>query len=786
MRLSVTELVAWAGDEAMGFSARGGRRAAWLGHTLHAAYQRGACEADPTARAEVPLRHAHPFADGWTVDLGGRCDLLRTADDGTWIVEELKTGRREPAAGSQRAGLFALQAKLYAWMIEAAEGEAVQAEWIWLPASGGDSNRHPVAYERADLQAEIAPTLERLREEVLRRQAVLVERRAAAPAIAFPFAARREGQREIETAVERALETGEQLLLEAPTGLGKTAAVLTPVVRHVLANDRRAFFASASTLQQRGSVELLRAIAPAKFPLAVRLRAKARMCATGTLLCREDLCDHAADYGRRRRVAEAVARCFDAGPVATPEAIFTSGTAATLCPFELSLDASDEAPVTLGDLNYLFDPVVALPAWSDPDLLGDAILVIDEAHQLPARAREAWSADLSSAVAREAADRAALGSAGVNHRQRELATRLAEWIESETFDALGPDTLEGTVLHEADDDTADRLLADIDACVAETLDVLDGQFAEGPHTAFLELAWKAFHWRDVPIGGFAHVAVREARAARLERWCLDPAPILARVFGAAAATVCLSATLSPFDLHARQLGIEPDRRRDERVQGTPPGERLRVVIEPRVSTRHADRNRQEPRIAKSLAAFLAEVPGNALILVSSFAKLERLVGLLPAGRHSTARQYPNDSEAERARLLERLRASDDIALFAIAGGALAEGVDTAGLGLCAVAVIGPCLPALDPRTQLLIEHLDEHASDGFEMAVALPGMTRVIQSVGRLLRRDEDRGVVVLYGQRFLRSPYCDWLPEAWSGGGPAEDLVDDPADVARAFFGDR
>jgi Rad3-related DNA helicase len=133
--------------------------------------------------------------------------------------------------------------------------------------------------------------------------------------------------------------------------------------------------------------------------------------------------------------------------------------------------------------------------------------------------------------------------------------------------------------------------------------------------------------------------------------------------------------------------------------------------------------------------------------------------------------------------VDALRGTSGVLGLAIAGGALAEGFDTSGLGLRAVAVLGPCLPAPDARRELEREYYEESQGDGFSVAYALPGMTRVIQSAGRLLRQDDDRGVIALYGARFLREPYRSLLPGAWLRGGEPEDLVGDPARAAREFF---
>jgi DNA excision repair protein ERCC-2 len=788
LRIGVTELVARAAERGVGFSARGGSRAAWLGAALHARYQAAAKATNPDYRAEVALRRTIEIGD-WSVELRGRCDGLRPAagpetETAEWVIEELKTGRRLPSAKSLDVRGFVFQARLYAFMASESLAARCAANWIWIPAGGDDPIVHPIPDEPAALDAELAQTVARVIAEVEREETVRKARRTSAASVRFPFANRRDGQEEIERAVMQALESGEHLLLQAPTGIGKTAAVLTPVVRHVLARDQRAFVATASTLQQHGTVATLRAIDPGGIGLAARIRAKRRMCATETMLCHPVHCDHAESYGQRLRESGALERCISGSPILEPETVWREAVQARLCPFELSLDAADRLPITVGDCNYVFDPVVALPRWSDPDELADAVLIVDEAHRLPARARDALSNALAVSTVQLAIEQAALGGAPIHHRQRLIAEGLARYLEDEVEDAL--QGVDGTVLREPDPERVDGVFGELDLGVEETLAVLDGAMAEGPHKSFLELAWQAFAWRAEPLGHHQRVAIREAGDCRLERWCIDPAPALARVFSAASSVIALSATLSPSDLHADLLGLDRDRRSETIVYGAAVRDRQQVVIDPRVSTRFKDRNENEPAITRSISRLLDEVPGNAMILAASFATLERLrPGLMPS-RHRLALQRAADGEPERQRMLEDLGESSDLAVLAVAGGALAEGVDTAELGLRLIVVVGPCLPAMDAKSGLLVEHYEEANGAGFDMAIALPGMTRVIQSAGRLLRRDEDYGLVVLYGDRFLRAPYRDWLPEPWLDGEEPEALVADPAEAARVFFAAR
>jgi Rad3-related DNA helicase len=173
-----------------------------------------------------------------------------------------------------------------------------------------------------------------------------------------------------------------------------------------------------------------------------------------------------------------------------------------------------------------------------------------------------------------------------------------------------------------------------------------------------------------------------------------------------------------------------------------------------------------------------------LALAPSFAWVEALRAALPPIPRAVLAQRADDGARERERLLGALASptGPPVLLLAVAGGYLGEGVGWPG-ALAGVAVLGPCLPPPDLPRELLRRAYDDRFGAGFELAYALPGMTRVVQGAGRLIRSERDRGVVALFGRRFLEPPYRELLPAEWLAGGAPEDLVGDPARVARAFF---
>jgi DNA excision repair protein ERCC-2 len=748
------------------------------GAEAHAAYQRSAAATIAGFEAEVPVRGARDRA-GWRVTLAGRCDGLRPDAQG-WVVEELKhVARGAPSRALREAA--SVQAALYAWMLESARGAACRAELVWL-AGGAVIAREPAALSRDEALGWLDTTIARCIEQAVADHEERARRRAAAASVVLPFAQPRAGQAEIAAAVERALAAGEHLLLEAPTGLGKTAAVLTAALRFALANDARLVVLTSRTLQQRLALETLRRIAPPGVRVAAQLRAKRAMCATGEGKCHEDVCP----YARTHRAAAAEhalpARALASG-VASADDVFALGTAHGACPFELAADVARSACATVADANYAFDPAVALPELRDPEALARTILVIDEAHALPARARDARTARLSAAALHQAIDRIALGSSPAHARMRELAETLAAALEALVQEAVG-DARDGCVLGGFAAGEAEALRERLEAGLAEALADLAGAPAFGPHEAFLALAADALAFFETPTSGaYRALAGRANGEAFLERACLDAAPELARILGAARSVVAISATLSPAEWYASLLGLDARRLAVARIAGASRAERLRVVIDAKLQTTFAVRERELPKLVKRLGALADATPGNVLVVAPSFAWLAQLARALEAAGRTIACEQPGGDARARESWLAALRSQRGVLGLAIAGGALSEGFDTSGLGLRAVAVLGPCLPAADPRRELEREHYDELHGDGFALAYALPGMTRAIQSAGRLLRQDEDRGVVALYGARFLREPYRSLLPDAWLRGGEPEALVGDPARAARAFF---
>ena len=333
-----------------------------------------------------------------------------------------------------------------------------------------------------------------------------------------------------------------------------------------------------------------------------------------------------------------------------------------------------------------------------------------------------------------------------------------------------------------------RLRPQLDAAFVDYLEHQRETRSFQPEDPFVELYFNFLRFLNglmVSDAAFSHCVEYKSGDGRLKILCKDPSRFLGEVIQRTHATVGLSATLSPPEFYTGLLGFEVGRTAFVEIANPFPAENRRVVIDPSVATTFRERPANYERIAERLAGFADSVPGNCLALFPSYAFLSEVTGRMRLRNKRVLVQRQADSDAERDILLQALRSAifGDILLVAVAGGVFAEGVDYPGEVLKAVAIVGPCLPAMTLEQQLLKEYYEERFERGFEYSFVVPGMTRVVQAAGRLIRSPEDTGVIALFDQRFLHSPYRQYLPADWLTEDGTSALVGDPARAAEEFF---
>lgn len=753
---------------------RGREERLWIGQAVHRRVLSDALATIPGYAVEKAVRYLFDV-DGFAVTLEGRVDGRYVDEASRVVVDEVKSlhfAEELPRlAGSARLSRFQSQLRWYLLAVAESEGVEVLGRLVLADIETGDTRVTPVALDAEAVRADLEERVRELIDDFLAGRALAEAKRAEALAISFPFPTLRPGQLEIEKAVERAARQGEHLLLEAPTGIGKTAAALVPLLRDALSRGRKLFLLTAKTTQQEIFTRTLSAIGGESYRV-VRLRAKERMCANDVVLCHEEHCAWAREYGAKLEASGLLDRLLASELLLEPDAVFEAARREEVCPFEVSLELADAADVVVCDYNYAFDPVVSLATLRDADGLSGALLLIDEVHNLVDRARGYYSPEVSEAALDALSARFGLGTAETAAEAMGAAEELRALVREATA-SVDPAEKEPTALVDLDPDRLDDLRLSMEALLVRHLQALREGGERIPDDPVVGLYFLFARFHDVsrlaaPGGrldpAFDVLASRTPQGSRLAILCKDPSRLLSPTFAGAAAVVGMSATLSPPEFYRDLLGFDPDRTAVLDVPSPFPRENRLVALAPHVDTRYSARSASVPALASLVSELAGSCPGNLLVLFPSYRFLDEVLEHLPSlpGRR-VLRPSDRSTELERQGALSALRdGGPPVLLFAVSGGAFAEGVDYPGEMLSGVLVVSPALPQVRFEQERMRLYFEERFEKGFEYAYVVPGMTRVVQSAGRVIRSETDRGVIVLACRRFLLHPYRRYLPREW------------------------
>jgi DNA excision repair protein ERCC-2 len=766
---------------------RGARAAA--GRQVHQDWQLERADQSATYRAELTVRRTLAVGE-WTANLLGRIDGVDREDD-RYVVEEVKStpldASRLYRTRAEDWPAWLAQLEIYLWMLaDQAPAEALPLGRLVL-VSLADGSRHVlgVALEADRVEDRVRRQIEALVAARERRIAWMSARRGRE--VPIPHVGWRDGQREIAEAVEWGLEAGHPVLVQAPTGLGKTDAALVGVLKLALRTDRQVFWATARNTQQAGVLAAVGRLRAAGLPLrAVQIGARERLCLNGVVDCRPDACTYADGYFERLD-ASGVVPTVTAEEAAIPaDRLRALGQDHRLCPFELGVALAGAVDLVVGDYNHALDPSVRLQALEEDG--AGWIVVADEVHQLVDRARDWVSPRLEAAVARAVAHQ--LWAAGPAFAP---FVRVAERVEQLVVAVAG-----GPAARRSEDQAVVALPEDEIRALCAAVDDIGIDYAllraDQPPVVGGEDPWLVLARQVLRLGAALDalddsdehtIAVARTAAGdeRVGLLCLDPSRALGERIARLGGFVGLSATLRPTAFYRDLLGLDPERTDAVEVGSPFPAERRRVLVAPRISTAFRDRAQHAGPTAALISRCVAAVPGNVAVYFPSFAMLDDIVGRIretfpPASREWLVQARGMD-EALRGEALGRLSAEGPPkVLCAVLGGVFAEGIDLPPGALAGVLVVGPALPPIGLERDLLREHYEARFGEGFRLASLVPGLTRVVQAAGRLIRRPEDRGVVVLMDRRFRWRDVRALLPEAW-----APEVVSEPAiEIARFF----
>ncbi len=569
----------------------------------------------------------------------------------------------------------------------------------------------------------------------------------------FPYESLRPGQQEMLSEVSACIDNKGYLMLQAPTGTGKTAAVLTGAIRKIIPERLSLFFLTAKNTHKLIVLETLRIIIEKGVPLrGIFITAKKDVCHRGRTRCFPDDCPFAMDFGDKIRTSGVMKDLLDLNIIG-PDILIEKSANAGVCAFELGLCLSTQCDIVICDYNYVFDPHVYLKRFFlEPLTSGMCSLLIDEAANLPSRAIDYYSPEIKLAWIDELIEDGSCPS--------ERIKLLNPWIN---------DFREWTNLLDNSVEDEIELPSDTDIPLHTDRWIRHISELRDPPEPLRELFRSIIDFSK--ISGVSdnryHLLYRlESGEYTLQWFCTDPSGFLRERLECCNSSVAFSATLTPFDHFRYLLGFpDGDETISREIAWPFPKDNLGVWIIPEIDTKYRGRRNSAPRLAERIKEIYSSAPGTWLVFFPSYVYLELLSSYLDETGIPILVQTPRMTREDRAEFIDRIESENQLVLI-VSGGVFSEGIDLRSESLMGAIIVGPSLPGMNLRMRLLSDTYKQRGIDGFIHTWAIPGMIRVIQAAGRLIRNRSERKALVLIGGRFAKYPYIKLLPEHWFRSG--------------------
>lgn len=705
--------------------------------------------------AEVPLKIQMP-CDGFVLQIEGRADGV-LKDDGKVLIDEIKGILRSLEHLEAPVPVHLAQAKCYAYIYAVQNSlKCIDVQMTYCQMETEEIRRFCQEFEFQELQTwfqDLVTQYEKWAKFEIEWRNV---RNDSIRQIEFPFPYR-EGQRDLVASVYRTILRKKKLFIQAPTGVGKTMATVFPAVRAVGEGlGEKIFYLTAKTIT--------RTVAEQAFSLlkekgllykTITLTAKEKICFCEEAECNPDACPYAK--GHFDRVNDAVFDLITHSGDWSREVLEEQAKKHMVCPFEMSLDVSNWADAVICDYNYAFDPQAHLKRFFSESGKGEYLFLIDEAHNLVERGREMYSASLYKEDLLEVRKL-------VKAEDPKLAKRLSEC--NQQFLELKRECEHYQILKSVSHIALKlmNVLSKLEDYLEECKDaekkkrVLDFYFAV---RSFLNI-------HDIMDENYVIFSeMMEDGRFQIKLFCVNPAVNLQNYLEQGNSTIFFSATLLPVHYYKKLLSVEKD---DYAVyaHSSFPQENKFLFIGTDVSTRYTRRGESTyQRFARYIAVMAEQKKGNYMAFFPSYRFLEEVhTCFLECVDHEVDSicQVSYMDEEQREEFLEEFEQEREKSLvaFCVMGGIFSEGIDLTDDKLIGAVIAGTGLPQVCTEREILKQYFNAADMDGFDYAYLYPGMNKVLQSAGRVIRTESDRGVILLLDDRFRAMRYREVFPREW------------------------
>lgn len=705
--------------------------------------------------AEVPLKIQMP-CDGFVLQIEGRTDGV-LKDDGKVLIDEIKGILRSLEHLEAPVPVHLAQAKCYAYIYAVQNSlKCIDVQMTYCQMETEEIRRFCQEFEFQELQTwfqDLVTQYEKWAKFEIEWRNV---RNDSIRQIEFPFPYR-EGQRDLVASVYRTILRKKKLFIQAPTGVGKTMATVFPAVRAVGEGlGEKIFYLTAKTI--------MRTVAEQAFSLlkekgllykTITLTAKEKICFCEEAECNPDACPYAK--GHFDRVNDAVFDLITHSGDWSREVLEEQAKKHMVCPFEMSLDVSNWADAVICDYNYAFDPQAHLKRFFSESGKGEYLFLIDEAHNLVERGREMYSASLYKEdllevrkMVKAEDPKLAKGLSECNQQFLELKRECEHYqiLKSVSHIALKLMNVLSKLedyLEECKDAEKKKRVLDFYFAVRSFLNIHD--IMDENYVIFSEM---------MEDGRF-----------QIKLFCVNPAVNLQNYLEQGNSTIFFSATLLPVHYYKKLLSVEKD---DYAVyaHSSFPQENKFLFIGTDVSTRYTRRGESTyQRFARYIAVMAEQKKGNYMAFFPSYRFLEEVhTCFLECVDHEVDSicQVSYMDEEQREEFLEEFEQEREKSLvaFCVMGGIFSEGIDLTDDKLIGAVIAGTGLPQVCTEREILKQYFNAADMDGFDYAYLYPGMNKVLQSAGRVIRTESDRGVILLLDDRFRAMRYREVFPREW------------------------
>lgn len=752
IRISVRNLVEFVlreGDIDNRIAGTPDKEAMQLGGKIHRKIQK---QMGSNYRAEVSMKFQIPY-EKFVLQIEGRADGVEEDDDGV-LIDEIKGVMRELQHIKEPVGVHLAQAKCYAYIYgKEKELEKVSVQMTYCQMETEEILRFKYEYTMGELDTWFWNVI-RLYEKWAIFQIEWEEKRnASIKGTDFPYEYR-EGQKELVTSVYRTILRKKKLFIQAPTGVGKTMSTVFPAVKAVgegLAD--KIFYLTAKTITRTVAQQAFEHLKENGLQMkSIVLTAKEKICFCEQTECNPDYCPYAK--GHFDRVNNAVYDILISCDEISRENIELYAQKHQVCPFEMSLDVSLWVDAVIGDYNYVFDPNAHLKRFFSEGKKGKYLFLIDEAHNLVERGREMYSAVL--------------------YKEQFLSVKkkMKEYPKlTRQLDACNKILLE--MKRECETYQIHNSISSLYVKLVNVLNNMEKIMEEKRQTDdevlefYFAVRFFLNVYEELDDSYTIYTEMEQDGRFKIKLFCINPATNLDKYLAYGNSTIFFSATLLPITYYKKLLSMEKD---DYAVYAESPfDEKNRLVtVGYDVSTKYTKRNENMyQKYAQYIKQIISAKRGNYLVFFPSYRFMEDVESAF--SKHLTedticVMQEQNMNEEKREEFLQQFEVEreENLVGFCVLGGVFSEGIDLKEERLIGAIIIGTGLPQVCNEREILKQYFEKQGENAFDYAYLYPGMNKVLQAAGRVIRTEQDTGIVALLDERFQEWRYTENFPREW------------------------